>query len=232
MFPKTASKKVMAWVAKLRDAIARAAACADATEKCRLLTQCDEIRSQIPSKAIGRRIDLLIRDEVSGDELWVDVTARHDNTKTLEQASLAHHGDIHLAGKFRIRSASEVLLISPASVAAEKEKLDTYLPLVHHAQLLVAKRLRRKAPRFVCGGVSHTGEFSVGVCAAIEWITVREAVRCRVEAATDGILPKTASGLLRTKLKDSLATTLWSGWGATLRLGGSANSKEREFAHY
>ena len=167
---------------------------------------------------------------MTGDELWVDVTARHDNTKALKLASLAHHQDIHLAGKFRIRSASDVVLMSPALVAAEKEKLETYLPLVHHAQLLVAKRLRRKAPRFVCGGVSHTGEFSVGIFAAIEWIAVREAVRCRTEGATDGILPKTASGLLRTKLKDSIATTLWSGWGATLRLGGGANSKEREFA--
>ena len=51
MFPKTASKKVMVWVARLRDAIARAADCADATEKGRLLTKCDEIRSQIPSDA-------------------------------------------------------------------------------------------------------------------------------------------------------------------------------------
>ena len=92
---------------------------------------------------------MLIRDELTGDELWLDVTGRHDTTKDLSAKSLAHHREIFLADSFSLRSAGVDMPMSPALVIAEQEKHDTYQPLVNYAQLLVAKRKRRKSPSFM-----------------------------------------------------------------------------------
>ena len=102
--------------------------------------------------------------------------------------------------------------MSPALIIAEQDKHDTYQPLVNYAQLLVAN------PAFNCAAVSHSGEFSVGTFRAVEWLAAKEYIRSKSACATDGILPKEALGRLRAQLKDALATAVWGGWGATLRL--------------
>ena len=119
--------------------------------------------------------------------------------------------------------------MSPALLKADAEKHTTYQPLLSYVSLLVAKKQRRKMPLFICGGVSHTGEFSHGLIRGIEWIATKEYGRTVRERRGDGIPPKRASAAVRTQLKDSIASVLFGGWGATLRLGGGSNSKEREF---
>jgi hypothetical protein len=226
MFPKSATKKVDEWARQLRVAIAKADIATDNTERNRLLGVCETIRSNIPSVTMGRRIDILVRDEITGDELWIDVTARHDTTVELSKDSLEHHLNICVSDGLRVRDLSRETAMSPAMAKAEKDKFDTYKPLTTFADLLVTRKKRRKKPAFVCAAVSHTGEFSWGTFKAIEWMATKEFDRIKREKATDGISPKEASGFLRMKLKDALSTAMWAGWGATLRFGGGANSKD------
>ena len=61
----------------------------------------------------------------------------------------------------------------------------------------------------------------------MEWLAAKEYIRPKSARASYAILPKEASGRLRAHLKDALATVVWGGWGATLRLGGGCNAREK-----
>ena len=91
----------------------------------------------------------------------------------------------------------------------------------------MATKQRTKAPTLLCGGMTHSGEMSHGLLKAIEWIVTKAYALTARAKKEDGVTPKDASKETRRGLKNSLASAMFRGWGATLRLGGGTNPYDR-----
>ena len=105
-----------------------------------------------------------------------------------------------------------------------RTKILKYHPLVQRAEVQVETLNRRTtAPAFQPCVSSHRGEWSAGMFATIEWITLFRTKAARRDGTMDGETPQKTAAEFRSRLKDRLAAAMAKGWGRQLREAGFPN---------
>ena len=202
MFPKSPTAETCARANEIQELLNKHAATNDAAGRASILVEIKGKMAEMPNDTQGRRIDVVVK-ATDGSEIWIDMTGihlttiGHRNNALKELIEEATDGDKGKRGHQKM---------SVSMAAAVKAKTIKYWPMVQQAEVQKIAGKRRSTPRFLVGGVTHTGEFSHGLFEIIEWLSLQVKLDVKRNPRRDGTSPAKAAGKFRMELKDTLAT--------------------------
>jgi hypothetical protein len=209
-FPASSTKETDIHFSKVELSLKRAME-GPMQQRQKALDDADKLLREGP-RGHGLEIDVQIIAP-DGQQMWLDVTMRHETCKTYAKKQLNWHRELR---DRELEAYKKGLALppngdpTPLIVEAVKEKHRKYKPLLHLAHVLqLKKRNYARLPVFVAGAVSHSGEMAPELITFIEWVTGYRRRAAKVGGALyDGAPSAWVAEEFRTRFKAGIQTII------------------------